>query len=98
MNWNVSKDETMSDHRRIEFDLIISKNINDINTDTSYRNVKKTDSKLFGQNLSKDIPGINTSTDNIDLLTSRLEDAIIKSYNSSCKIGGLVLVLLRQKL
>ena len=86
VNWHVSKDETMSDHRRIEFDFITSKNSNDTDTDTSYRNVKKTNWDLFGQNLSKEISGINKCTDDIDLLTSKLERAIIESYNSSCKI------------
>ena len=86
VNWQVSSDETMSDHRRIEFDLIVSKNIADPNMDNSYRNVKKTDWSLFGQNLNKEISGINTSSENIDILTDRLENAIINSYNSSCKL------------
>ena len=84
LNWHVSNSETMSDHRRIEFDLVVSKNRTPPKKDT-YRNIKKTDWVLFNQILTKEISEIDTCTDNIDTLANKLEISIVKAYNSSCK-------------
>ena len=84
VDWHVSDTETMSDHRRIEFDYIVSKNRAPPKTNT-YRNVKKTDWDLFNHILNEEVSDINTMSNDLNHLASRLETGIIKAYNAGCK-------------
>jgi hypothetical protein len=80
-NWHVSDDLTFTDHKRIEFYIVVDIYVS--NPPPAYRNVRKTDFKKY-INVLKDNMLFCTGT-TLDEMAEELEKAIMSAYESSCR-------------
>ena len=78
--WQVSDEETLSDHKRIEFRLT-----GEAREPAIYRNVRKTDWTMFIDELENNLNWNITGTESIEEITDNVTDSIISAYNNSCK-------------
>ena len=88
-NWHVSLIETLSDHRRIHFELC-----NPVTIAREFRNPRKIDYLSFNIELSKSLPGLESLIDNthptvdqIDGLADKLQLALNNAMVHSCPVS-----------
>ena len=82
VNWEVSLDESFSDHNYIVFEIREAIVLNN----EDFRNIRKTDWSKYRRNLQT--IGINfTGNDTIDMKARKIEHCITTAYENSCKLS-----------
>ena len=81
VNWKVSDADTVSDHKRLEFNIRLTHD----NLNTNFRNVRKTNWDLYRTKLERKTNS-RTEQEDLDTLVNELEEDIIESYHESCKL------------
>ena len=84
LNWKVSDEVSLSDHKQIEFEY----NAGDIIVE-SYRDPRKTNWDLYKTNLNNynfNFEDEIRTVEQLEKASSQIIDSVISSYNASCPV------------